>query len=394
MTTRTKATFFPPIPEAQRWLQGIEFSPDRPLINLAQAAPADPPPAPMLAAMAEMLGEPESHLYGPVLGLPGLRDALAQEWSGHYAGSVGAAEVGITAGCNQAFAAVMSALTTEGDEVLLPVPWYFNHKMWLDMAGVKAVPLPCDDRLIPDMEAARRLIGGRTKAIVLVTPNNPTGAEYPAQTLRALYDLCRDTGVKLVVDETYRDFDSRPGAPHDLLSDPDRADVLIQLYSFSKAYRLTGHRIGAIIAAETLLHEVEKFQDTVAICAPSFGQKAALWGLENLARWKAGQRDEILARRAALADAFGPLEARGWRLRGLGAYFAYVEHPFAMGASALAPLLVREAQALVLPATMFMPQGDASGERCLRVAFANADAARLRLFAERLAAVDLPPLAP
>ncbi|GAA4227961.1 aspartate/methionine/tyrosine aminotransferase [Sagittula marina] len=394
MTTRTDATFFPPIPEAQRWLKGVTFPEDRPLLNLAQAAPADPPPAPMLAAMSDMLGEADSHLYGPVLGRPDLRVALAADWSAHYGATLGPENVAITAGCNQAFAATLSALTGEGDEVLLPVPWYFNHKMWLDMSGVRTVPLPCTDALIPDVDAARARITPRTRAIVLVSPNNPTGVEYPADTLRALHDLCRETGVKLIIDETYRDFDSRTGAPHDLLRLPDWDKTLIQLYSFSKAYRLTGHRVGAIIAAPDLLHQIEKFQDTVAICAPSLGQKAALWGLTHLGDWKADQRQEILQRRAALAEAFAPLEHKGWRMRGLGAYFAYLEHPFAMGAADLAPLMVQKVQALILPATMFTPAGDASGDRCLRVAFANADAARLRTFVSRLEQLDLPPLAP
>ena len=103
---------------------------------------------------------------------------------------------------------------------------------------------------------------------------------------------------------------------------------------------------------------------------------------------------EILARRAALAEAFAPLEAKGWRLKGLGAYFAYVEHPFAMGAADLAPLLVREAGVLILPATMFTPPEDPSGDRHFRIAFANAGAESLRVLCTRLAALDLPPLQP
>ncbi|KUF11614.1 aminotransferase [Pseudoponticoccus marisrubri] len=394
MITRTEATFAPPIPEAKRWLDGVEFAPDRPLINLSQAAPVDPPPPALRAAMAEALEDPETHLYGPVLGLAALRAALAADWARHYGGTVTPAHVGITAGCNQAFAATLAALTTEGDEVILPLPWYFNHKMWLDMSGLRAVPLPTGPDLIPDPHAARALITPRTRAIALVTPNNPAGVEYPAETLRGFFDLARETGIQLVVDETYRDFDSRPAAPHDLLGTPGWEGTLIQLYSFSKAYRLTGHRVGAIIANPDLLLEIEKFQDTVAICAPTLGQRAALWGLEHLTQWKAEQRAEILDRRAAMQEFFPPLAARGWRLRGLGAYFAYLEHPFAEGASTLAPALVREAGVLVLPATMFVPPGDPTGERHFRVAFANADRDSLRVFCERLAAFDRPLASP
>ena len=117
--------------------------------------------------------------------------------------------------------------------------------------------------------------------------------------------------------------------PHDLFSDPDWDDTLIQLYSFSKAYRLTGHRVGAIVAATDRLAEVEKFLDTVAICPGQLGQIGALWGMRNLAQWVAGERAEILARRTAMTTGFKALP--DWRLLGCGAYFAYVEHPYRHG---------------------------------------------------------------
>ncbi|MDP4992401.1 MAG: aminotransferase, partial [Marivita lacus] len=266
MTSRTQTTFAPPVMEARRWLDGVTFPDNQPLINVSQAAPVEPPPAPLRAAMAEALELPETHLYGPVLGLPALRAELAAQWSAHYHGSVTADQVAITSGC------------TEGDEVILPTPWYFNHKMWLDMSGVSAVALPSGSDLIPEANAARALITPKTRAIALVTPNNPGGVEYPAETLRAFFALARETGLKLIVDETYRDFDSRPNPPHNLLSDAEWDDTLIQLYSFSKAYRLTGHRVGAVLAHPTLLAEIEKFLDTVAICPSQLGQRAALWG--------------------------------------------------------------------------------------------------------------------
>ncbi|WGW02930.1 aminotransferase [Tropicibacter oceani] len=394
MTTRTKATFPPPIPEARRWLDGVTFPPGRPLINLSQAAPVDPPPPQMRAAMARAIETPQTHLYGPVLGNDSLRAALAENWARHYGGTVQPGQIAITAGCNQAFAATIAALTTEGDEVILPVPWYFNHKMWLDMSGVTAVPLHTGPDLIPDAAAAETLITDRTRAIALVSPNNPGGVEYPPQTLRAFFDLARKYGLRLILDETYRDFHSQSGAPHDLLAVTDWDQTLIQLYSFSKSYRLTGHRAGAIIADPALLHEMEKFQDTVAICAPQMGQMAAEWGLRNLDQWVAEQRDEILARRRAIAEHFPALQAKGWKLLGLGAYFAYIEHPFADTAAQIAPKLVREAGVLLLPGSMFFPKGDPSGDRHFRVAFANTDAAGIADFTARLAALDWPLAAP
>jgi aspartate/methionine/tyrosine aminotransferase len=380
------ATFPPPVMEARRWLTGVTFPPGRPLINISQAAPVDLPPLALRQAIAEAaIHQPEAHLYGPVLGLPALRAEIAKQWSASYGGEVLASQTAITQGCNQAFCAVMSTLAAAGDEVILPTPWYFNHKMWLDMQGVKAVPLAAGAGLIPEAEAAAALITPMTRAIVLVSPNNPGGVEYPAETLAAFRDLCRTRGLALIVDETYRDFDSRDGRPHDLFTDPDWDDTLIQLYSFSKAYRLTGHRVGAVVASPERLFQIEKFLDTVAICPNQLGQIAALWGMQNLAQWLAGERAEILTRRSAMIAGFAALP--DWKLLGCGAYFAYVEHPFAEASDALCQRLVRDAGLLMLPGTMFQPEGSAEGKRQIRIAFANVDVTGIAETFRRLAEV-------
>lgn len=383
--SRTSTTFPPPVMEARRWLEGVTHPDDRPLINVSQAAPVDPPPSALRQAIADVaLTRDDAHLYGPVLGLPALRAELARQISQHYDGTVDAAQVCITSGCNQAFAAAIATLCGEGDEVLLPTPWYFNHKMWLDMSGVHSIALPTGADLLPDPEQAASLITARTRAIALVTPNNPAGVEYPADLVEAFFDLARSHGIALILDETYRDFDSRSGPPHPLFQDPDWHDTLIHLYSFSKAYRLTGHRVGAMIASEERLAEVEKFLDTVAICPNQLGQHAALWGMQNLSQWLAGERAEILSRRAAISARMPRLAAKGWELLGLGGYFAYMRHPFDLSSAELAPKLVRDAGILCLPGTMFYPQDDPSGARELRIAFANLDTAGIGVLFERL----------
>lgn len=381
---RTATTFASPIMEAQRWLDGVDFT-QRPLINVSQAAPVDPPPLAMREAMARMIIEDdESHLYGPVLGLPALREQVAADWSATYGGQIDADNVAITSGCNQAFAAAISMLCGEGDDVILPIPYYFNHRMWLDMAGVKTIPLAPTTGLIPNADDAAQLITEKTRAIVLVTPNNPGGIEYPATTVEAFARLARASGIALIIDETYRDFDSRTGAPHTLFQDPDWGDTFIQLYSFSKAYRLTGHRVGAMIASKKRLQDAEKFLDAVTICPNQLGQRAALWGMQNLSDWLAGERAEILSRADAIKTQMPRLAAQGWHLEGVGAYFAYLKHPFDMASDDLARKLVHDASILTLPGTMFMPDGQ--GKQHLRVAFANIDAAGITQLFDRLVA--------
>ncbi|CUH40834.1 Arginine--pyruvate transaminase AruH [Jannaschia seosinensis] len=384
------ATEPPPVMEARRWIADATFPVDRPLLNLSQAAPTDPPPAPLLQAIADIvLTDPSAHLYGAVLGYDPLRARIADTWSTAYGGNVHRDQVAVTSGCNQAFAAAVATLAGAGDNVILPTPWYFNHKMWLDLGGVATRPLETGSDLLPDPEAAAALIDDRTRAIVLVTPNNPGGVEYPAALVAAFRDLARTRGLALVVDETYRDFHSREGAPHDLFADPEWDDTLIQLYSFSKAYRLTGHRVGAICAAPARLAQVEKWLDTVAICPNGIGQRAALWGMEHLGDWLAGERQEILARRAAMEDGFAALP--DWRLLGCGAYFAYVAHPFDLPSDAVARRLVERASVLTLPGTMFGPShadgGSGRAEATLRIAFANADRDGIGILFDRLAQV-------
>ncbi len=378
------ATFAPPVMEARRWLAAMTPDPARPLINVSQAAPVDPPPEGLRRALAEAaLERAEAHLYGPVLGMDELREALAARWQALYGGVIGADNIAITQGCNQAFCAATASVARAGDEIILPVPWYFNYKMWMDMQGYRAVPLGCGPDMVPRPEDAARLITDRTRAIVLITPNNPSGAEYPAGVVAAFRDLCRQRGIALILDETYRDFDSREGAPHDLFTDPDWGDTLIQLYSFSKAYRLTGHRVGAITASAERLAEIEKILDTIAICPSQLGQIGALWGIGNLDPWLAGERAEILARRRAMAEAAETLP--GWTVKGCGAYFAWMEHPFEAPSDEVARRLVAEQAVLLLPGTMFTPEGDPQGARHVRVAFANVDAAGIARLAERLA---------
>lgn len=373
----------PPIPEVHRWVQGCEFPPDRPLIDLAQAVPGDPAPPSLTERLAELVRAPETCRYTPVEGLDGLREALATDINAKYGGRVSATNVLITAGCNQAFCLAVMALAGHGDEIVLPVPYYFNHQMWMESVGVRPVHLPfCPSNGgVPSHDDAAHSIGARTKALVLVTPNNPTGAIYPSSDLRGFYDLAKRNSIALVVDETYRDFLSTAGAPHELFRTADWPDALIHLYSFSKVFSLTGYRVGAIVASEDFVEQAAKLMDCVAICAPRLGQEAALFGLKNLGEWRnanaARMHSRLVAFRAALAS------VPEYQLVSAGAYFAYVRHPFHRSASSeVARGLATRHGLLCLPGSMFGPNQD----DFLRFAFANVPEEAMSAVAHRLAA--------
>ena len=385
MTGRAARTFPAPIKAAHDWMQGIVFTEDLPLIDVSQAAPADIPPRALRDAMAQfVLKEKEAHLYGPILGITRLRSAMAAHCRKVYRTDIKSDHIAITSGCNQAFCAAITALANEGDEVILATPWYFNHKMWLDMMGIKTKALLSGADMLPDPIKASTMISPKTRAICLVTPNNPAGIAYPDQLLHAFFDLAESHGITLVLDETYKDFHPTPNFPHSLCLREDAFNTLIQLFSFSKSYRLTGHRVGAIATAPKRLREIEKFLDTVSICPSQVGQYGAYWGLLNLADWLSDQRDEMTKRRKYLESKFSDLSDSGWKLLGAGGYFAYVEHPFEEPSEKVAQMMLQEAAILCLPGTMFAPLELDVAQRQLRIAFANIGCDQIEIMIQRL----------
>jgi len=370
----------PPIAEAMGWVR--KGPGNRDIVNLCQAVPSYPPALGMQAEIARLAGDPATSLYTDIAGLPELRTALAEHMAADYGGRIGAQEVAIAAGCNQAFCAAIMAIAGRGDNVILPVPYYFNHQMWLAMLGIEArfIPAIAGDRAQPRIEDAAPAIDARTRAIVLCTPNNPTGSIYPAALIGGFHDLAREKSIALVIDETYKDFRSDPAPPHDLFGRERWQDTFIQLYSFSKIFAMTGYRAGSIIAGARLIAEIEKILDCMAICAPHISQGAALFGLRSLDAWKAEKKAMMAARGDALRTAFGNPRL-AYKLISSGAYFAYVRHPFAgRSAKSVAQRLAGEHDLLCLPGSMFGP----GQEDYLRLAFANVEAEVMPAVAERL----------
>jgi aspartate/methionine/tyrosine aminotransferase len=360
----------PPIAEARSWLERYDGS-YGPVINLSQAVPGNAPHHAFLERLAISAGSPEAAKYGPINGDAELREVYAAEVSRIYEGRIAPSDTAITAGCNMAFFAVMMLLARHGDAVLVPTPWYFNHQMSLEMLGIEARPLPCveEESFAPCIEDAEPLIDGKVKAIVLVSPNNPTGAIYPAHVIEEFAELCRKRGIYLVIDETYRDFlPSQVRKPHGLFTDDTWRDHVIQLYSFSKSYAIPGHRTGAVTADARLIDHIAKILDCIQICPPRAAQMVLPWAIENLREWREENRVEINRRSSVFHAAMEP--CKDWTIESAGAYFAYLRHPFDHPAQAVAEKLAIERGVLCLPGSYFGP----GQENNLRIAFGNVGA--------------------
>lgn len=371
----------PPVPSVLAWAR--EYKGDRgPLIDLSQAVPGYPPHPDMLAWLSEAAGERRFTGYGAIEGEDELRQAYAAHAAALYGAPLEPDNIHITSGANQAFISVLMAVAGHGDSVALTNPFYFNQETTMAMLGIKPVTIACDHAggFLPSLDAVRSALTTGVKALVLVTPNNPTGAIYPSGLLRQIFDLCRASGTWLILDETYRDFlPAEEEQPHGLFAVAGWQDTLISLYSFSKSFCIPGHRLGAVTAGPDVVEQVAKVMDNLQICAPRSAQAAVAKALPALKAWRDGNRNEIMRRAAALKGVMAELPA--WKMDAIGAYFAFIRHPFEGVSSArVAEKLAKEAGVVCLPGVYFGPTQDAY----LRFAFANATSETIGRLTERL----------
>ena len=219
---------------------------------------------------------------------------------------------------------------------------------------------------MPDPERAASIVGERTRAIVLVTPANPTGVTTPPDVLAAFRDLAVERGLVLVLDETYRNFRPASEPAHDLFGCDDWAEHVVSLHSFSKDLAIPGYRVGAVVAGEALLYETLKFVDCLQISAPRIGQEAVVAGLTMARTW----RREQAARIAATQRAFEQVMVNrpgGFELVAAGAFFGWVRHPFEARTDEIVKRLVLDHDVLAIPGTAFTPADGGF----LRFSFAN-----------------------
>ena len=374
----------PPVSVVLDWRASYDGSKGA-LIDMSQAVPGYPAHPDMLQALADAAATPDAARYGRVEGDDGLRDAYATHLSTLYDAPIAPEQTHITSGCNQAFVAAALAVAGRGEEILMMRPCYFNHESALGMLGIDIAYVDCHSengmRPLPaDIDAA---IGPKTRALALVSPNNPCGTIYPADLLDEIFQLCKRRGIWLILDETYRDFlPLNSDRPHRLFGHEGWQDTLIQLYSFSKSYCMPGHRLGAVTGGKALVDELAKIIDNIQICAPRTPQIAVAPMLTQLADWRQDNRERIAARSDLFSKVIAGME--GWTLLSTGAYFGYVKHPFAGTPSIdVAQRMAREVGVLTIPGAFF---GDGQ-EDYLRFAFANAGRDVIAELPDRLGAL-------
>ena len=346
-SSRAAGVQLPIIPIVAGWIAETPGT-----ISLGQGVVHYGPPAAALAAILEFLATVPHHQYIPDAGLPELREAFERKLRAEN-GIDAPFERGIyvTVGANQAFLNAVLAICDPGDEVILLSPYYFNHEMAITLASAIPVPVPVDERLQPDLPAIAAAITERTRAIVTVSPNNPTGAVYPRETLAAIHRLCAKRRIYHVSDEAYEYF-TYDGARH-FSPGSLGGEHVISLYSLSKAYGMASWRVGFLVAPEHLHRDLMKIQDTVVVSGSAISQFVGLRAMREGRGYCAARlpslatvRKEVLARLSAVRDLVEVPPATG-------AFYLFVKVVTGMSAIALSERLVREHKVAVIPGETF-----------------------------------------
>ncbi len=338
-------------------------------ISLGQGVVFYEPPPQVYAALQELQRQPELHKYQPVYGLPALVEQIANKLRSENGIEVSqGSRIVVTAGGNMAFMNAVLALCDPGDEVILPAPYYFNHEMAITMANCTPVLVATDDnyQLQPDLLAAA--ITPRTRAIVTVSPNNPTGAVYPETALRAVNELCRARGLYHISDEAYEYFTygaARHFSPGSIAG--SNAHTL-SLFSLSKAYGFASWRIGWLVLPEHLFEAVNKVQDTILICPPVVSQLAALGAMQVGRGYSAAYLARLAEVRVSVMRELAQLAPYCSVPPADGAFYFYLKLNTSMHPLALVERLIREFRVAAIPGNAFGSASD-GGSCYLRISY-------------------------
>ena len=358
------------------------------VIALGRGDPDFHTPAHIVEAAKRAIDANEHHYTHPA-GLPQLREAIAGHLKQQYRLDYGADEVVVTAGTQEAVMLCMLALVDAGDEVLMPAPRFTSYDSAVTMCGGVPVDVPtvqANDYALLPAEIEKR-ITGRTKVIVLITPNNPTGAVTPPAMVREIAAIAQRRDLVVIADDIYARIIFEGSEHLSIATLPGMKERTITLNGFSKSHAMTGWRVGYVAAPKDFIRRVTEPRHTLSINAATPSQWAALAALtgpqepvEAMIRAYAERRTATMAALDALGFTYGHPG---------GAFYVYtnVSHT-GRAAPAFCEALLREARVLLFPGTLFGDKDDKHVRISLlqpvarlREAFARIEAAKNRLLA-------------
>lgn len=349
-------------------------------LSLGQGMVAYPPPASAMKALQDFGTKPAHHLYGEHLGCAPLVALLKAKLLAENGIDTYGSQVVVTAGANMAFLQVLMAIVDPGDEVILPLPYYFNQEMAIRMLNAVPVGVATDANYQLSLPAIEAAITSKTRAIVTISPNNPTGALYSEESLRAVNALCQARGLYHISDEAYEYFvyeDAKHFSPGSIAG---AAGHTISLYSLSKAYGFASWRIGYALVPEVLLPALTKIQDTNLICPPLITQYAAIGALEAGASYCRAQLAHLEAVRHVVLTHLQQSKHIKPSVATTGAFYQFINLATDQNDLALAKALITDFKVAAVPGCAFGLEHGCF----LRISFGMLDLASITIALERL----------
>jgi len=322
-------------------------------VSLGQGVVNYTPPEQAYSAMQAGMAVAANHKYQHVQGIAPLLECIEAKLAAENDTRLAGREIVVTAGANMGFLNVVLGLADPGDEFILLRPYFFNQEMAVSMCGCRAVVVDTDTDFQIRLDLIEAAIGPRTRAVVTVSPNNPTGAVYREADLRAVNELCRRRGLYHVSDEAYEYFVHGKARHFSPASLPDSAEHTITLYSLSKAYGFASWRIGYTVLPAHLLAAVKKIQDTNLICPPVVSQYAALGAMQAGRAWCAPHIAALSATRLRVLEMLAGLDDAITVPPADGAFYLWLKVRAGMDPMTLTERLIREHQVAVIPGTTF-----------------------------------------
>jgi aspartate/methionine/tyrosine aminotransferase len=353
LSERMQAVQSPVIPIVGRLIR------DHPgTISLGQGVVHYGPPQQAFESVARFLENPRNK-YDAVDGTLELRRALEKKLrdeNGIESGNDN--RIFVTAGANMGFMNAVYAVADPGDEIIILKPYYFNHEMAICMANAKPVAVETDANYQPDLDAIEKAMTPGTRAVVTISPNNPTGAVYEKSILRTLNALCRDRGIYHIHDEAYEYF-TYEGAEHfSPGSIEGSSEHTISLFSLSKAYGFASWRIGYMVLPEQLFLPVQKAQDTILICPSLISQAAAAGALQAGCAYCAPYVRKMADVRQLVLDELDRIGSVCTIPPSKGAFYFLLHLDTSMDPMDLVSQLIKEYGVAAIPGTTFgMEQG-------------------------------------
>ncbi len=323
-------------------------------ISLGQGVVYYSPPQSVFDRVTSQKYSVDFNWYSEVEGTPELRSCISrklkQDNDIHLNNSQ---SLVVTAGANMAFMNALMAITDPGDEVILLRPYYFNHEMAIKMLSCSPVTVETKTDFQPSLEAIAAAITPKTKAIVTVSPNNPTGVVYSESTLREINKLCQDNGIYHISDEAYEYFTYDDVQHFSVASIPNSEQYTISLYSLSKAFGFASWRIGYMICPEHLLLSVKKAQDTYLICPTRIAQDAAITAMQLGRSYTQSHLKQIDRTRSILFSALQDINNLCSTPDSKGAFYSLVKLNTTLTGMQVVERLIKEYKVAVIPGEAF-----------------------------------------